>query len=61
MRTDISNVRVQNSFARAEISELRSKNARRGRATHWCCLEIDMRGSNIKCAGRILLLKIFEM
>ena len=61
MRTELSNVRVQNSFARAEISELRSKNARCGRITHWCGLEIDMRGTNIKCAGRILLLKFFKM
>ena len=61
MRTMLSDVRVQNSFARAEISELRSKNDLRGHIIHWCGLEIDMHGFNIKCAARILSLKFFEM
>ena len=34
MRTMLSDVRVQNSFARAEISELRSKNDLRGCINH---------------------------
>ena len=37
MRTELSNVRVQNSFARAEISELRSKNARCGAPSKLTC------------------------
>ena len=61
MLTELSNVRVQNSFARAEISQLRSESDLRGRIIHWCGLEIDMGGFNIKCAARILSLKFFKM
>ncbi len=47
-------MRVPNSFARAEISELRSKSDLRGHITHWCGLKIDIRGSNIKYRWREL-------
>ncbi len=54
-------MRVPNSFALAETSELRSKSDLRGHITHWRGLKIGMRGSDIKNAAQILSLRFFKM